>query len=322
MDKFDRIYALDNMFKHARTPVPKSQIEERLECSHATVERLIKEMRLYLDAPIDYDREKNGYFYNKLSDTKYELPGLWFNASELYALLVTYQMLSVVEPGLFDSHIEPLKEKIKLLLEPNSVKDGELSKRVRILKMTARKTNPKHFCSSASALLTRKQLKIHFMGRERDQETIRTISPQRLIHFRDNWYLDAWCHLREGLRTFAIDRIKKSKFINENAIDIDEAELDEYYASSFGIFSGKPKHLAKLKFSAEAAKWVADEQWHPDQKGQFDINGCYELEIPYSDPRELIQDILKHGPSVEVISSSKLRKQVQKKLEQALAIYQ
>ena len=109
MDKFDRIYALHSVLSTARIPVAKSLLEEKLECSHATIERIIKVMRLYLDAPIEYDRSANGYYYDLRSQQKYELPGLWFNASELHALLTTYHLLSHVEPGLLESHKKLLR---------------------------------------------------------------------------------------------------------------------------------------------------------------------------------------------------------------------
>ena len=321
MDKFDRIYALHTMLGHARLPVARSKIEEELECSHATAERLIKEMRLYLGAPIEYDRETNGYFYNKNSEIKYELPGLWFNASELYALLITYQLLSSVEPGLLDSHITPIRTKIEALLRADKIPRGELAKRVRILKIATRKPNPKHFSLVATSLLTRKQLSITYRGRDRDKTTERAISPQRLIHYRDNWYLDAWCHLRNALRSFSIERISASKLLDADATEIDDNTLDAHYGSSYGIFAGKPTHMALLKFSPAVAKWVAQEQWHPQQKGQFGLDGSYELEIPYRDSRELMMDILKYGADVEVLSPAALRNHVQQLLAQAMKLY-
>ncbi|NOX43519.1 MAG: YafY family transcriptional regulator [Gammaproteobacteria bacterium] len=321
MDKFDRIYALHALLSHSRLPITKAKIEEQLECSHATAERLIKDMRLYLNAPIEYNREANGYFYNKNSQYKYELPGLWFNASELYALLITYQLLSSVGPGLLDAHISPLKIKIEELLGTDKIAKGELAKRVRIIKIASRKPNPKHFSLVATSLLTRKRLFIEYQGRERGKPTKREISPQRLIYYRDNWYLDAWCHLRNELRSFAIERIDNSKFIIEESTDIDDSELEAHYASSYGIFAGKPTHTALLKFSKDVAQWVADEQWHPKQKGQFTLDGSYELEIPYRDPRELMMDILKYGADVEVLKPSSLRSHIQQKLQQAVTNY-
>lgn len=322
MDKFDRIYALHALLSHARRPVAKAVIEQELECSHATAERIIKDMRLYLDAPIEYDRDANGYFYNRESDYKYELPGLWFNASELYALLITYQLLSSVEPGLLDMHITPLRKKIEELLQVNPEQEGELARRLRIIKIASRRPSPRHFSLVATALLTRQQLHIDYLGRERGKPTQRDVSPQRLIHYRDNWYLDAWCHLRNDLRSFALERIEQCALGKEAAIDIDDKQLDAHYTSSYGIFAGKATQTAVLKFSASVAKWVADERWHPKQKGQFDLAGNYELQIPYHDPRELIQDILKYGPDVEVLKPVQLRKEVRERLRQAAARYE
>ena len=88
-----------------------------------------------------------------------------------------------------------------------------------------------------------------------------------------------------------------------------------------GIFSGKAVTWAKLRFSPERARWVANEQWHPQQKGTVEADGSYLLEIPYSDDRELLMDILRHGPEVEVIAPTKLRGRLQKELKAALTHY-
>ena len=66
---------------------------------------------------------------------------------------------------------------------------------------------------------------------------------------------------------------------------------------------------------------MADESWHPEQKGRFE-DGYYVLEIPYSDSRELVGDILRHGPEVVVISPPALREEVSRRLEAALEQYQ
>ena len=169
--------------------------------------------------------------------------------------------------------------------------------------------------------MMRKQLDIKYAGRDRNQLTERTLSPQRLVHYRDNWYIDAWCHLREQLRTFAVDRIEYSHLVNKKALEIDEVDLKEHFSTAYGIFSGKPDKTAVLKFNKNVARWVADEQWHPDQNGQFNIDGSYELEIPYRDPRELIQDILRFGPDVEVVMPLALRTEVIHKLKKTLELY-
>jgi len=321
MDKFERIYALHTELANARLPVSKKTLEEKLECTHATVERIIRDMSLFLDAPIEYNRNANGYYYDIKANPNYELPGLWFNPSELHALLTAYHLLSNVDPGILDAHIAPLKNKIQKLLYNDKAGDTDIGRRIRILKMAARRHNPKHFSAVAGALINRQQLFIRYRGRERNKQSERVVSPQRVIHYRDNWYLDAWCHKREALRNFSIDRIQETKIQNLPAKEISDAALDRYFATAYGIFAGEPKYTAVLRFNSNIARWVSDEQWHPQQNGQYELDGSYILEIPYNDPRELIRDILKYGADVQVLSPGQLKTQIKQQLEKAINLY-
>jgi len=95
--------------------------------------------------------------------------------------------------------------------------------------------------------------------------------------------------------------------------DTDPTELDRFLGAGFGIFSGSAQAWAVLRFGPDASRWVADETWHPDQIGQW-IDAHYQLQIPYADPRELLMDILKYGPEVEVIAPPDLREMVTERL--------
>ena len=144
--------------------------------------------------------------------------------------------------------------------------------------------------------------------------TERDVSPQRLIHYRDNWYLDAWCHLRQALRSFSVDAIRQVQVLQRQAIDVPETELDSVLGAGYIIFAGSQVQWATLRFTPERARWVAAETWHPNQKGRFDADGSYLLELPYADPRELVMDILRHVPEVEVVGPVGLREAVGEKL--------
>lgn len=320
MDRFDRIFELNRILQGARRPVSRQRIQEELECSRATVKRLIEDMRLYLNAPIVYDREYNGYRYDQGEGTMYELPGLWFNASELHALLTVQQLLAAVQPGLLDQHLKPLQRRIASLLELQRPGSDGLAGRVRILQMASRRVGPQ-FLTVAGSLAQRQRLAMRYFNRGADAHSERSVSPQRLTYYRDNWYLDAWCHLREGLRTFALDAIEATQALDEPATEVPEAELDRHLASSYGIFAGVPDQVAVLRFSPERARWVAKEQWHRDQRGRFLGDGSYELAIPYSNQLELIMDVLRHGPDVEVMAPEGLRAQVRQRLREAIARY-
>jgi proteasome accessory factor C len=320
MDRFDRIFELNRLLQSARHPVPRRRIEEALECSRATAKRIVEDMRLYLNAPIVYDRERNGYYYDQREGAMYELPGLWFNASELYALLSVQQMLANVQPGLLDTHLGPLRARIGELLRLRRAGADELPRRIRLVRAAGRPAGP-HFQTVAGALAQRRRLHLRYYNRARDSNSEREVSPQGLTHYRDTWYLDAWCHLRQGLRTFALDAVESARALQTPARDVPRTELQAHLGAAYGIFAGTPCATAVLRFTRERARWVAKEHWHDRQRGRFLDDGSYELQVPYSNPAELIMDILKYGPDVEVRAPEELRQGVAARLRTAAERY-
>ncbi len=322
MNNLQRIYQLHRILASHRQPVSHQHLEEQMECSRATATRAINALRLYFNAPLEYDRERNGYYYDARENGVFELPGVWFDAHELYALLTAQQLLVHIQPGLLGAQLKPVKDRLEKILAAQHTGNPQITaNRIRILSMMGRQAELKHFQSAASAVLQRRQLSITYHSRSHDQQTDRTVSPQRLTHYRDNWYLDAWCHRREALRSFAVERIVVSTLLDTAVREIPEAELDAHFAASYGIFAGEARQTAVLHFTAERARWVADEQWHPQQEGKFLSDGSYELRIPYADETELVMDILKHGAAVEVIAPEALRQIILLNLQQAQEHY-
>jgi len=186
----------------------------------------------------------------------------------------------------------------------------------------ARKIDEATFRHVASAVLGRRKLKFRYRARTSNEITQRHVTPQRLTHSRDNWYLDAWDHDRDALRSFAIDRISDVQLLEAAAEDRDETELNRHLASSYGIFSGQPKATATIRFSPHAARWVADEHWHSQQQGEWLKDGRYELRLPYSNSRELLMDVLKYGADAEIVAPVSLREEMKIMLQLAVGAYQ
>ena len=322
MDRTERFYKIDQLLNDRRS-VPMAMLIEELGTSRATVKRDIEYLRDRLNAPILWDRSLRGYRFDRSlpGADKYSLPGLWFNDQEIFALLTMQQLLSNLGNGLLTPHIKPLLARLNALLGSQDDSADEIRKRIRILRVAARTERPEHFEAVASATIRRRRLVIAYHARSSDQVTEREVSPQRLVHYRDNWYLDGWCHLRKGLRSFSVDAIRSAWILERKARAVAEHTLDAVLASGYGIFSGKADQRARLRFTPRQARWVATEQWHPDQVGRFEKDGSYLLEFPYSSDGELIMDILRYGPDVAVVAPAGLRARVKQRLEAALSRY-
>ena len=310
MSKVERLYHLHNILNQRRTPISRQDLMERLDCSQATLYRLVAELRDFLGAPIEQDEEGRGYYYDRSLGQPFELPGIWISPDELQALLTARQVLGDVQPGLLEGELESLQRRINALLQQKGVDAVDAASRVHIQPVAGRPVPAHLFQDVLGALAQRQRLEIAYHGRRRDELSRRTISPQRLTQYRNSWYLDAWCHSAQGLRSFALERIRELKRTAEPAREILNARMSEHFDQSYGIFSGPADHLADLRFSPEMSRWISEESWHPDQQGHFEKDGSWRLRVPFSHARELIMDILRYGSDVEVIGPPSLRETV------------
>jgi len=331
MANTERLYKIERLIR-ARGVVSFQALLEELEVSRATLKRDLEYLRSRLGAPIDYDREANGYRLgtapSSIAGPKYELPGLWFDESELYSLLMAHQLLaSLDEEGLLARHLQPLLERIHQLLGSGdgSAAGAALQQRVRIVSALKRPVPSRFFQRVAEALLQRRRLHLRYLTRGRRESGERDVSPQRLVHYRSTWYLDAWCHRVEGLRRFALDAIEDAAVLEQKARELPLAEVARVMDAGYGIYAGSPagkdRRWATLRFDRTAAQWAGRELWHPEQEGRWLDDGRYELRVPYVEETELVMDILRQGEQVEVVEPAALKRTVRQRLEAALANY-
>ena len=320
MDRFASILALHKIVSGAKLPISGKRLEEKLECSKASRKRIIEEMRNHLNAPIVYDRERNGFYcdLDAVEGGMFELPGLSFNTSEHYALLAMRERLTRIQPGLFETQLSPVTQRIDKLLKNANVDGGQAVRRIRIHGIAARDPG-EYFEITAGATIALRRVRIQYQSREIGAQSEQAVSPQRMIHFRHNWYLDAWCHLRKALRTFAVEQIESAQALNQKSTAIPDKRLDEHYTTAYGIFAGPATSIAVLRFTPKRARWVSKEQWHPDQQSAWLDDGRYELRLPYGDLTELVTDILRHRPEVDGLDE--LRARVVAQLERTLMSY-
>ena len=238
MSKVERLYHLHNILNQRRTPISRQDLMERLECSQATFYRLIAELRDYLGAPLEQDEDNRGFYYDRSYDQPFELPGIWISPAELQALLTARQVLGNVQPGLLEGELQSLQGRISSLLKQKGVEAEEGQSRIHIQSVAGRAVPEHLFQDVMGALLGRQKLHITYHGRRKDDLSERDISPQRLTQYRNSWYLDAWCHKAEGLRSFSLERISDQSLLEQDAREISRKVLAGHYDSSYGIFSG------------------------------------------------------------------------------------
>jgi len=325
MDRTERFYKIEMLIR-SRGSVPFAALMDELGVSRATLKRDLEYLRERLDAPIVYDRLANGYSMRPDArdqrQVKHELPGVWFSEREIHALLTMHQLIQGLdEGGVLARHLQPLLDKLHGMLGASDAEASELMKRVKIMSAARRPVIGRHFELIGGAIMQRRRVQMRYWVRSRREETERSVSPQRLVHWRNTWYLDAWCHTSDALRRFALDAVRSASLTDQRAKDVAlrtiEAELD----AGYGVFSGAKVQWATLLFAPEAALWVQHEQWHPKQQSRLHDDGSLTLRVPYTDATELAMDILRHGALVRVQAPPALVQSVARQLRAAAAAY-
>ena len=324
MDRTERLYKID-LLLNEQPGISFATLQDRLEVSRATLKRDLAYMKERLNAPIVFDRFVGGYRFDKSSTPvgdQYELPGLWFSAEEIHALLTMQHLLANLDTGgLLGPHIQPLLARLTALLGTGNNAAEAIQQRIFVHNVGTREFHLDHFQTVGSATLRRKRLLIDYFAKGKGELSQREVSPQRLVYYRNNWYLDAWCHLRDDIRAFALDSIRRAEVLEKKAKEVSAKSLDTVLGAGYGIFSGRKVQWAKLRFTPERARWVSTELWHPRQRGAFDADGFYVLEVPYADHRELLMDILKFGAEVEVLGPDELRQIVGEEARRLARLY-
>lgn len=315
----ERLYHLHQRLRRTGAILHVDGLAAELEVSRATVYRDLETLRERLGAPLEQPGDGHVRYDPDADD--YELPGLWFNESELYALLAAERLLEAVEPGILAPHLDPLQRRIGDLLRQTGHDPETVRERVVLQPQARRVVDRDVFAAVAGATLAGRVLTIGYRGRAREVAETRRIHPQRLLHYRDNWYLIAHCERAEALRNFAIDRIQQPRETEEPAQPVEASRLDEHLEAGFGIFGGPARGTATLEFSPTAARWVADEQWHPEQVDERTEGGGLRRHLPYSNPTELLMEAGRWGPECTITDPPELRRAAAERLQEAAARY-
>jgi predicted DNA-binding transcriptional regulator YafY len=323
MSNIEAIHAINNVLNDlpVGATISKKELSKATGIGDRTIERHLSTLRKRLAAPLVCEKGSSAYSYDLEEGDRFELPGIWFSKDELAALFAIKQVLGDIPEGALSKVADKLWERIeKVSVESGQLPNNGWTNKVKILPIGGRIVEDWIFRTVVEGVLKDRKLRIvhkKLGGPSRERE----VSPLQIVRFRDNWYLDAWCHAEDGFRSFAMNRISKVAVLQADAVRKDAAALTGHFASAYGIFNGKADKVARIRFLGIAAEEVSQERWHSEQKGTHLPDGNYEIEVPYFKDTELIMDILRWGNLAVVLEPVELRTNVCERLRSALANY-
>ncbi len=317
--KYERFHYFHDRVKANRYPNARNLADE-YEISNRTAQRDIEFMRDRLNAPLEYDHGKRGYFY---SDSSYELPSLWVTEDNIVALALAVRLASSVpDTEIKQKLCELLKRILNLHYKDEKLCFDDISEKISVKNVEYSRVDEEHFQEIVNALFKVKPLAIAYYSPHKDEKTLRTILPLHLLQYMGSWHLIAYCTKRRWIRDFMISRIKQlTPVLEEITLPENLPSIKEYIRKNFGIMQGGEAKEVHLMFSPSVADWVQEQIWHPAQKVSFERDGSLIMKFQVADFREIKRKILSYGANVRVLLPQKLAVEIREEIERMGRIY-
>jgi predicted DNA-binding transcriptional regulator YafY len=313
-----RIVRLHEELKRRNRPLTVAALQDILGCSRSTVHRLVKRLRDELGAPLMIV-EGEGFAYGPGGET-WQLPGLWLSPDDLASLRIIDVYLERMAHGVLQAQAKLLRAQVDVLLQQamadESVSADVLRRRLDVVPPKFAIDRPEIFAAVFEATMRGRRLRFADYARRRGEPPLRDVSPQQLLHYRENWFLVGYCHDNHGQALFSLGRLHHVEVTSVSA----EVRVGGGAAQDLTSGSGR-RQVARLRFSPAAAASVVGQVWHPEQVGQFATDGSYELRVPFRHLQDILPAILEHGSGVVVQGPGALRNRVIKTLGAALKRY-
>jgi predicted DNA-binding transcriptional regulator YafY len=315
--------APENSLPHSRPPLERmlrihqwlqsgkfpnaSTLAREVEVSTKTIHRDIEFMRDRLNLPIEFDPVQNGYHYTgEVSG----FPTMQITEGEIFALVVAEKALQQYRGTSFEKPLlSAIKKMEQALPDTISLNLADVEQTISFRTRAEPILNLEIFDTLAKAVAQRRQLELHYRKPGHAAEA-RIVDPYHLANINGEWFLFAFDHARQGLRTFAPARIQAARPTGKIFERTRKFSLEKRLRDSFGVHSGEGKFEVVIRFAPRAADYIREKRWHPSQTLREFKNGGVELRLKLSSLGEVQRWVLGWGGDARVLQPPELAESV------------
>ncbi|HUF08616.1 MAG TPA: WYL domain-containing protein [Rhodothermales bacterium] len=291
---------------------------ERFEVSSRTIASDIEYLR-QIGVPIEYDRPAGTFV---LTEPFGNLPLVAIRNTDLAALLVAQHGLRALGDGVHAATLEGVADRLAAMLpETVHVEPDALARSIRFEPGPHAPVDFSLLSDLERAVAESRAVRMDYYSNSRAELTDRTVEPYTLLGYQGKWYLVAYCRLREGMRDFRLDRIRKYRVLNERVDRDPKFDLEAYLGPAFGMFRGDRTYAVHVRFSPYQARWIREEIWHESQILTQHPDGGLDVRFQATGLPDLARWVLSYGGECEVVSPKVLRERVKGEVERMGGVY-
>jgi len=292
-----------------------------LDCHPRTVYRDLEALQV-AGFPVYNERVGNKSLWALLDSAKHLIP-VPFNVTELMALYFSRDMLKTLKETIFYDALESLFQKVKTTLPPEYLHYLAQFEESLTVGLKPYKNYAQHgevISRVNQAVVGRQYLDIAYYTMNRKKMTRRTVAPYKIWFFDGTFYMLAYCQLRQGIRLFALDRVKSIETRDEHFDMPEDFDVDELLQSSFGAFLGEPVDVV-IWFSADIAGYIEEKVWHASQEIDKQDDGSILFRIKVAGTDEIKFWVMTWGAQAKVMEPLSLREDIQSEIDKMRESY-
>jgi predicted DNA-binding transcriptional regulator YafY len=285
-----------------------STLARQLEVCTKSIHRDLEFMRDRLELPIQYDSKRFGFYY---TEPVQAFPTLQITEGELFALVVAERALQQYRGTSFEKPLLSALQKMEQSLpETISLSLTDVEQTISFRTSTEPILDLSIFDTLAKATTARRQLELTYRKPGQQQSEQRIVDPYHLANINGEWFLFAFDHLRNDLRTFVPTRIKAIRPTGKTFERRRKFSLRERLRGSFGVQSGQGEFDVVLRFHERVADYIREKRWHESQQLRELKGGGVELRLKLSSLGEVGRWVLSWGGDAVVVRPAELAQSV------------
>ena len=267
---------------------------------------------LYTERAADGNRG----IWHVTEEFKRALP-LKLTLGELAALLMSRDLLSPLGVSMLGPEVASAFDKIQSVLSGDALKIlDQVRERLDVRPAGAKLQAPaaEHLPKIHHALAEHRTLRTRYYSASRDSEDMRGVDPYYLTLFNGGLYLVGHCHLRDAVRTFAVERMRTVELTRARFEVPSDFNAERYLEGAWGILRGDLVNV-RVVFARSLAPYIRERLWHPSQKLRDLPDGRVEMALQVADTLEVRRWLLGYGLEAEVIAPENLRERLRVEAE-------
>ncbi|WP_062051668.1 YafY family protein [Bacillus sp. JCM 19034] len=299
--------------------IKAKELAERCETTERTIYRDL-EMLSAARVPIISD----GYGKGNRFVGNFSLYPLNWTEEEAVAFGMMPKILApvyhLIPPAYFTAYEKVMATHQK---EKNNIQDI-LQKMVSIIQMGTPAFNKQqsNFLSPViQAIMKETTIEIVYHTQSRDVTTVRLIDPYYLIPRDHRFYLIAYCHQKDEIRTFRLSRILEIKETDRTFKKKENFNVKKYFQHTWSIIKGEEKITFKILFSSNVARYIKEEELFVEPKLKERSDGSLLFEVTLNHDREFLQWLMQYGKDAEILEPVMYRKKMKEMLVEWINLY-